>query len=255
MYLDGVIKYSDYYENTDTIRSITINSEPSGAYIWDYYGKLMGQTPLTVEVDFKHGKNINYRSITLTKENYYDEKIKILTEYDIDDVRGAALFGRFLFDCLTIYSLPFDILIGFPIHLSIPNDADSFYVMGKVIYDGRIIKLVPSSIPKPMSSHRKSNNYYASSDNTVEIMQAVINGINTFNQQMQQNTPRYQPPSPAPRPTPAAPAQTSPQRTVTPTTPNFKRFCPRTYKSGVVHGEWDSRTSVGCPACRGTINW
>lgn len=89
------------------------------------------------------------------------------------------------------------------------------------------------------------------------MINATINGVNQFSQQMQQlSQQQYQPPpSPAPRPTPAAPAPTNTQRTVTPTTPNFKRFCPRTYKSGVVHGEWDGRFSVGCPACRGTINW
>lgn len=93
-------------------------------------------------------------------------------------------------------------------------------------------------------------------DSVVNVMQAITEGINTFNQQMQQNALQCQPPpSSTPCPTPAAPAQTSPQRTVTPTTSNFKRFCPRTYKSGVVHGEWDSRFSAGCPACRGTINW
>ena len=122
----------------------------------------------------------------------------------------------------------------------------------RILHKSSAIPVNPPSAEEMGIGHEKPEEAYIppvrlqpqpTQDSGTEILQAVADGINTFNQQMQQIATQYQTPPPTPRPTPAAPAQAVAPKTVTPVSkPNFKRWCPK-------HGEWDGRFSAGCPAC------
>ena len=99
-----------------------------------------------------------------------------------------------------------------------------------------------------MEAERRARQQEAERNTAIAL--AIAQGANAFSAAMSQQQNN----SPVVINQPAA--QVQPSQTVTPVQkPNTKRWCSRTYKNGGIHGEWDTRFSAGCPACRGTINF
>ena len=260
-------------------RSVTIRTEPSGAGVF-YKGQFVGKTPCDLYIDMKQVHDAEFASIFWNNVEF--GRLQLIEDYVS---MGNSTPG--MLDLCTVLPFIVDVILLLPVKIirtSIYDSPDC-----KIVYNEHSISLGdfpnnPQKIPdeyirliSPFSNLFaivKKDSYFFGWDKDgichinskeqggirglgVNDIANVMNSFSSSIQQAQVVPPQPAPhsTSPAPRPTSAAPAPTNTQRTVTPTTPNFKRFCPRTYKSGVVHGEWDSRFSAGCPACRGTINW
>ena len=213
-------------------KNVTINTNPQGVYVWDSTGqKLLGQTPMSF---MKQPRDYATNTLFLTQNGFHSETVYIYNPID-----G---FGFGILDAVVVVPWLIDLITWAPGY-------------GKFKGTTFNVNMIPTSIPRPdAEATAYAQQQAVQAQAMIDATNTMTNAINQAGQTIQSTQTRTYTPPPTSRPTPA-PAKTSPQRTVTPTTPNFKRFCPRTYKSGVVHGEWDSRFSAGCPACRGTINW
>lgn len=265
-------------------KTVTFRTSPPGADIW-YKNTHIGKTPCNFYVDLDNVDGLE--TVLITKDGEYYGFLQLTQALYRDELEGPLLV---MFDLAFLFPFAIDVVCFIPVSIFKAFQFDSY--SERIIYDGRCISLdkLKSGLPpegylrliSPYADlyyelenkhifygwDTEGNCLYKTQEQVIAeaqynyarqqaMAQAVINASNSISAAVQQNTPQYQPPRPVSRPTATVPVR----RTTTSHTnrssykPNTKRWCSRTYRDGRIHGEWDSRFSAGCPACRGTINW
>lgn len=218
--------YSLYVDRSE--KTITVNTTPEGAYVWDFSGtKLLGQTPLTFRMK---ADDYTRSRLLVTKQGYHDELVLV---YDTFDGVGFAfldslLVAPFIVDLVTLS-----------------------FNYGKYCGDNFQVSMTSASVPRPGDVIGNGNVYYNNAASAQAIIEATNMNLKNSNTPMI-NTP--QPPPVRPMVNSAVKVQSSPKPTYTPKQiPQYQRI-PRASSFGrsgnLPSTDWNTRQNTGLQRVR-----
>jgi len=209
-------------------KTITVNTTPEGAYVWDFSGtKLLGRTPLTFRMK---ADDYTRSRLFVTKQGYHDESVLV---YDNFDGMGFALL---------------DGLLVAPFIVDLATFSLNY---GKYCGDNFQISMTSASVPRPGDVIGNGDVHYNNAASAQAIIDATNMSLKNSNASII-NSPRSS--SVRPMVNSAVKVQSSSKPTYTPKPiPQYQRI-PRASSFGrsgnLPSTDWNTRQNTGLQRVR-----